>query len=95
MLTGVPFLQTICAPVGPKCDQCELSDGLCPSARKVTKASSSKRKRTASAMLDAEADAGPRIEVKFEEEECKVAITAPTPTLPDADGALKVKKEES
>ena len=46
-------------------------------------------------MLDAEADAGPRIEVKFEEEECKVAIAAPTPTLPDADGALKVKKEES
>ena len=96
MLTGVPFLQTICAPVGPKCDQCELSDGLCPSARKVTKASSSRRKRTASAMLDADVDAGPRIEVKFEEEEeeCKVAIAAPPPTLPDGDGVVDVKTEE-
>ncbi|KAH9890497.1 DNA glycosylase, partial [Cubamyces lactineus] len=31
----VGFGQTICLPVGPRCDQCELGDGSCPSARKV------------------------------------------------------------
>lgn len=37
------FLQMICLPVGPKCDDCKLSaTGLCPSARKGT----SPKKRT-------------------------------------------------
>ncbi|TBU40249.1 DNA glycosylase [Dichomitus squalens] len=92
----VGFGQTICAPVGPKCDQCELSDGLCPSARKVVKASSSKTrsKKIASAVsVEADRGAGPQIEVKFEEEseEHKVDIQtlaaaperiSPTPDVP-------------
>ncbi|KAG9035380.1 DNA N-glycosylase and apurinic/apyrimidinic (AP) lyase [Tulasnella sp. JGI-2019a] len=33
----VGFGQMICLPIGPKCDECSLSSqGLCPSARKIT-----------------------------------------------------------
>ncbi|KAM5542812.1 hypothetical protein V8D89_003773 [Ganoderma adspersum] len=68
----VGFGQTICAPVGPKCDQCELSDGLCPSAKKgANRASSSKKqgKKVLAAFSDTDQGSGPKIEVKLEEEE--------------------------
>lgn len=58
--------------MGPKCDQCELSDGLCPSAKKGSgsKASSSKKqKKLLAAPSDSDLGAGPKIEVKLEEEE--------------------------
>ena len=58
--------------MGPKCDQCELSDGLCPSAKKGSgsKASSSKKqKKLLAASSDSDKDAGPKIEVKLEEDE--------------------------
>ena len=58
--------------MGPKCDQCELSDGLCPSAKKTAKASSSSKrqsKKTLVASSDIDRVAGPKIEVKLEEEE--------------------------
>ncbi|KAI0668350.1 DNA glycosylase, partial [Trametes maxima] len=64
----VGFGQVVCLPVGPKCDQCELSDGLCPSARAVAKASTSKSrsKKVVSALESP--SAGPKIKVELEEE---------------------------
>ncbi|OSD02120.1 DNA glycosylase, partial [Trametes coccinea BRFM310] len=62
----VGFGQTICSPVAPKCDQCELSDGLCPSARKIVKGSSSKR--SVKVTSNRTPTAGPKIEVALEEE---------------------------
>ncbi|TFK85371.1 DNA glycosylase [Polyporus arcularius HHB13444] len=78
----VGFGQTICAPVGPKCDQCELSDGLCPSARTVTKASSSRSrsKKVTMPASDPDTGAGPKIEVELEEEEHKVAVKTTSAT---------------
>ena len=62
--------------MGPKCDQCELSDGLCPSAKKgsSSKASRGKKQQDGKNLLlaassDPEPGAGPKIEVKLEEEE--------------------------
>ena len=54
-------LKTICAPVGPKCGECELSDGRCPSAKKVTKRTQKKTVTTKSAA------GGPQIEIILEE----------------------------
>ncbi|KAI0695109.1 DNA glycosylase [Cerioporus squamosus] len=78
----VGFGQTICAPVGPKCDQCELSDGLCPSARKTVKASSSKSrsKKVTMSASDPDTGAGPKIEVELEEEEHKIAVKTTSAT---------------
>ncbi|KAI0781508.1 DNA glycosylase [Trametes elegans] len=72
----VGFGQTVCLPVGPKCDQCELSDGLCPSARKVVKASSSKRSKATVSTRGS--PSGPKIEVKFEEGSQTEMRTAPS-----------------
>ena len=87
--------------MGPKCDQCELSDGLCPSARKVTKTSSKTRSKKVDATVSVEPDegAGPKIEVELEEEsvERKVNIkalaAAPERISPIPD--VPVKTEES
>lgn len=57
----VGFGQTVCLPVGPRCDSCELSNGLCPSAIKVR----TKRTRPLSATRRI---SGPKIEIKLEEE---------------------------
>lgn len=54
--------QTICLPVGPRCDTCDLSDGLCPSAKKVTKRTQRKTTTRISS------NAGPKIEIKVEED---------------------------
>ncbi|KAI1791571.1 DNA glycosylase [Ganoderma leucocontextum] len=100
----VGFGQTICAPVGPKCDQCELSDGLCPSAKKGAKASSSKRqtKKVVVASSNADQVAGPKIEIKLEEEEVqerKVDIrtlaAAPERISPQWDVPVNVKTEDT
>jgi endonuclease III len=54
----VGFGQTICLPVGPRCDECTLSVGkLCPSA-KVGKTASPRKGRAL--------QAGPRLEIKLE-----------------------------
>ncbi|KAG2040271.1 DNA glycosylase [Suillus americanus] len=63
MLVG--FGQTICVPVGPKCDSCTLSTkGLCPSANTKPQRSLKKRKRQSSANLEHES--GPKIDIAFE-----------------------------
>ena len=86
--------------MGPKCEQCELSDGLCPSARKVTKTSSSKtRSKKVAATVSVEPDqgAGPKIEVELEEEsvERKVDINtlaaAPERISPIPDVPVKAE----
>ncbi|KAG1778392.1 DNA glycosylase [Suillus placidus] len=56
--------QTICVPVGPKCNSCTLSaKGLCPSAN-TTPRSPKKRKRQSSANLERES--GPKIDIAIE-----------------------------
>ncbi|KAG2348314.1 DNA glycosylase [Suillus weaverae] len=63
MLVG--FGQTICVPVGPKCNSCTLSTkGLCPSANTTPQKSPKKRKRQSSANLERES--GPKIDIAIE-----------------------------
>ncbi|KIK24479.1 hypothetical protein PISMIDRAFT_98508 [Pisolithus microcarpus 441] len=64
MLVG--FGQTVCLPVGPKCDSCTLSSSrLCPSAqpKKSTKRGS---RDSASTNNPVESDPGPKIEIEVE-----------------------------
>ncbi|KAI0081405.1 DNA glycosylase [Panus rudis PR-1116 ss-1] len=76
----VGFGQTICTPVAPRCDACELSTtGLCPSARKVTKTKKTQKKGTV-------ASAGPRLEISLENtEETKAVLGSPPSPLSDVD----------
>ncbi|RPD55687.1 DNA glycosylase [Lentinus tigrinus ALCF2SS1-7] len=92
----VGFGQTICTPVAPKCDQCELSDGLCPSARKVAKASSSKpgSKKVTIFASGPDTGAGPKIEVALEEEEHKIALESTSATRRTPPEQLKLVKIE-
>jgi len=69
----VGFGQTICVPVGPRCDQCELSSGLCPSARKVK----SKSKKT---LIAVKTDSGPQIKIELEAE-VKTELASPSEEL--------------
>jgi len=63
----VGFGQTICRPIGPKCDQCLLSNGLCPSARQFLPQA---RARTATGAARAvKKDAKHEREAEEEEEE--------------------------
>ncbi len=83
--------------MGPRCDQCELSDGLCPSAKKGTKASSSKRQSRKVLVAASELDqaAGPKIEVKLEEEveDRKVTVAAaPERISPQPDVPVKIEE---
>ncbi|KAL1947185.1 hypothetical protein VTO73DRAFT_14146 [Trametes versicolor] len=89
----VGFGQMICLPVGPKCDTCELNDGLCPSARKVVKASTSKSR---SKKVSSTTTSGPKIEVELEED-TKVAVQAvltPTESQPLYKIEPDVKEED-
>ncbi|KAI6141527.1 DNA glycosylase [Pisolithus thermaeus] len=64
MLVG--FGQTVCLPVGPKCDSCTLSSArLCPSAqaKKSTKRGSRDSVSTSS---PAESESGPKIEIEVD-----------------------------
>ena len=65
----------ICLPVGPKCGECELSSGLCPSAKRVIKTT-----KTRKAIKTSQLKGGPKIEVKLEEEiqETKNVVEPPT-----------------
>lgn len=65
-------LQTVCLPVGPRCDLCDLSsNGLCPSARKGGK---SKRHK---ALVPTEELSGQTIEVEGNDpEEPAVALNS-------------------
>ena len=62
----------VCLPVGPKCGECELSSGLCPSAKKVVKTSKTRK-------VTSQSNGGPGIEVKLEEEvqETKTILEPP------------------
>ncbi|KAI6150230.1 hypothetical protein EDD17DRAFT_1638768 [Pisolithus thermaeus] len=64
MLVG--FGQTVCLPVGPKCDSCTLSSArLCPSAQ--TKKSTKRGSRdSVSTNSPAESDPRPKIEIEVE-----------------------------
>ncbi|KAL6308647.1 DNA glycosylase [Sparassis latifolia] len=73
----VGFGQMICLPIGPRCDSCELSNGLCPSARVVTKSKSKKTVATASG------SARPHIEIKLEEDQKTAASATILRDLPD------------
>jgi endonuclease III len=56
--------QTVCLPVGPRCDTCDLSStGLCPSARKGAK---SKHRRT---VLSTAESSEAKIEIVLESSE--------------------------
>ncbi|CAL1703293.1 unnamed protein product [Somion occarium] len=59
----VGFGQTICLPVGPRCDECELSSGLCPSARKITKTAKIRKIAATSTTKG-----GPKVEITLEEQ---------------------------
>ncbi|TCD61247.1 DNA N-glycosylase and apurinic/apyrimidinic (AP) lyase [Steccherinum ochraceum] len=83
MLVG--FGQVVCLPVGPRCGECELSDGRCPSASK-TVVKTSTRKVTSRRM------AGPKVEIEVEDvktEEVKITAPSDEPLSPlsDASGA--------
>ncbi|KAH8100342.1 DNA glycosylase [Cristinia sonorae] len=60
MLVG--FGQMVCLPVGPRCGECELSDGRCPSATKtIAKSRTRKVNVTASRGVS-----GPKVEIEIE-----------------------------
>jgi endonuclease III len=60
--------QTICLPVGPKCDSCTLSSGgLCPSASTKPARSPTKRKRGSTS--DLERESGPKVDIAIESSE--------------------------
>ncbi|PCH38541.1 DNA glycosylase [Wolfiporia cocos MD-104 SS10] len=62
----VGFGQTICTPVGPRCSDCELSNGLCPSARRNVKTKG--RKALIATTSTATTASGPKIEIAVEAE---------------------------
>jgi len=68
----VGFGQTVCLPVGPRCDLCELNSAgtkLCPSAQKVTNA----KNRKSVFLAPEEVSAGPKVEIAIEDTESSVA----------------------
>ncbi|KAI0344980.1 DNA glycosylase [Trametopsis cervina] len=66
----VGFGQMICLPVGPRCNSCDLSNGLCPtgSASKLTKTKlkSSKLNARAVAGFSSLDSGGPKVEIEVE-----------------------------
>ncbi|GLB35576.1 putative bifunctional DNA N-glycosylase with associated apurinic apyrimidinic (AP) lyase function that catalyzes the first step in base excision repair (BER), the primary repair pathway for the repair of oxidative DNA damage [Lyophyllum shimeji] len=81
MLVG--FGQSICLPVGPRCDLCDVSAaGLCPSAQKVSK--SKVRKGVVVAPKSPTSGSPPKIEIELEDEE-KPALY----TIPDSSAGVK------
>ncbi|KZT11150.1 DNA glycosylase [Laetiporus sulphureus 93-53] len=79
----VGFGQTICSPVGPHCDTCQLSSWLCPSARKVK----SKSKKTVAAISSR---SRPKIEIAVEEESIAEIVAPSEETKPVA---LKIEDD--
>jgi hypothetical protein len=81
------IFQTICLPVGPRCDLCELNTKgpeRCPSAQKVV---NSKNRKTVVMSETAYTDVGPKLDIKIED----VPIAGPSATpefgLADNTGA--------
>ncbi|KAI6097757.1 hypothetical protein EDD16DRAFT_1666699 [Pisolithus croceorrhizus] len=65
MLVG--FGQTVCLPVGPKCDSCTLSSArLCPSSAQTKKSTKRGSRDPASTNSPAESESGPKIEIEME-----------------------------
>ncbi|KZT11151.1 DNA glycosylase [Laetiporus sulphureus 93-53] len=60
----VGFGQTICLPIGPHCDSCLLSDGLCPSARAASPRRSPTKKRV---VVASTSRAAPKLEIAMED----------------------------
>jgi len=83
----VGFGQVICLPVGPRCDSCQLSNGLCPSARIVAKG---KGKKAAPA---SSSSARPKIEIKLEDEELEHAIEPADLAKGLSDNLPRIKPE--
>ena len=78
--------QVICLPVGPRCGECELSDGRCPSASKAV-AKTRTRKVTTST---SRGTAGPKVEIEIEEvkiEEIIVPVEDPPSPLSDIESS--------
>ena len=80
--------QTICQPVKPRCESCDLSSGLCPSAKVTVAKRSRKTKITAEdAALSNSLGAGPRVKIELELEEAKYTVDpddelTPPPSTP-------------
>ncbi|OCH86194.1 DNA glycosylase [Obba rivulosa] len=68
----VGFGQMICLPVNPRCDMCELSTGLCPSARKVVR-------RTVKTVKTEDDLSGPKVEVVLETQKAIIPASAGDP----------------
>lgn len=66
--------QTICLPVGPRCNSCDLSNGLCPSANKGTKSKMKREKLIATVRHPSVSSStgGPKIEIAIEQTEVKL-----------------------
>lgn len=61
------FRQTICLPVGPRCDLCELNTKgpeRCPSAQKVV---NPRNRKTVVMSEVVNTDSGPKVEIEIEE----------------------------
>ncbi|GJE88087.1 endonuclease III [Phanerochaete sordida] len=65
----VGFGQVICQPARPRCESCDLSDGLCPSAKIPTKRT--KKIKVEEMTLD---HAGPKLEIEVELENVKPSL---------------------
>lgn len=63
-------LQMVCLPVRPRCESCDLRDGLCPSAKIPT----AKRVKKSTTVITETfpIDAGPKLEIEVESEETVV-----------------------
>ncbi|KAI0261729.1 DNA glycosylase [Gloeopeniophorella convolvens] len=81
--------QVICVPIGPKCDQCTLSEqGLCPSAQRVVKSKSKK-------VVVVKQESGPKIEIAIEtatlnlpkDEPASPALSAVSSLTPEPEDA--------
>lgn len=66
----IMFPQTICQPVRPRCESCDLSNGLCPSAKITTK----RVKKTAKLEEIPVDPAAPKLEIEVEVEETKPVV---------------------
>lgn len=91
MLVG--FGQSICKPVSPRCDLCDVSArNLCPSARVVSpkkeRTPSKKRRLSSPDEENAERAGGrPKVEVKIDEGEVEEGVK-------EEEGDVEIKEEE-
>lgn len=78
-------MQTVCQPVKPRCESCDLSGGLCPSANITIKRTRKAAKVTANTSISTD-KADPQVKIEIELEEAKYSadldgdLTPPPPT---------------